>query len=143
MVTNSTHARLPLRGCGESYGLRPLPPAPDHCSLLQDCRVLALLLGRKLVIWHNWWLRSGVLGYLGPIWANTHTHTHTFPTMDCLDRHPSTHTHTHTHCATGAARPAETSAMGQNLPKSGTRQVAYLIGHRVVRELCSRRTVRG
>ena len=23
--------------------------------------------------------------------ANTHTHTHTFPTMDCLDRHPSSH----------------------------------------------------
>ena len=43
MVRKSTHARLPLRGCGESYGLRPLPPAPDHCSLLQDCRFLALL----------------------------------------------------------------------------------------------------
>ena len=28
---------------GLSYGLRPLPPAPDHCSLLQDCRFLALL----------------------------------------------------------------------------------------------------
>ena len=26
-----------------SYGLRPLPPAPDHCPLLQDCRFLALL----------------------------------------------------------------------------------------------------
>ena len=24
-------------------GLRPLPPTPDHCSLLQDCRFLALL----------------------------------------------------------------------------------------------------
>ena len=26
-----------------SYGVRPLPPAPDHCSSLQDCRLLALL----------------------------------------------------------------------------------------------------
>ena len=26
-----------------SYGLRPLPPAPDHCSLFQDCRFLAVL----------------------------------------------------------------------------------------------------
>ena len=25
----------PLAGCGESYGLRPLPPAPDHCSLIR------------------------------------------------------------------------------------------------------------
>ena len=43
MVSGSNHSLLPLRGCGESYGLRPLPPAPDHCSLLQDCRFLALL----------------------------------------------------------------------------------------------------
>ena len=43
MVRKFTHARLPLRGCGESYGLRPLPPAPDHCSLFQDCRFLAVL----------------------------------------------------------------------------------------------------
>ena len=28
------------------------------------------LLGRKLVSWHNWWLHSGVLGDLGPIWGN-------------------------------------------------------------------------
>ena len=26
-----------------TYGLRPLPPAPDHCSLFQDCRFLAVL----------------------------------------------------------------------------------------------------
>ena len=26
----------PRRGCGESYGLRPLLPALDHCSLLSD-----------------------------------------------------------------------------------------------------------
>ena len=26
-----------------TYGLRPLPPAPAHCSLLYDCRFLALL----------------------------------------------------------------------------------------------------
>ena len=43
MVSGSNHALLPLRGCGESYGLRPLPPALDHCSLRQDCRFLALL----------------------------------------------------------------------------------------------------
>ena len=43
MVSGPNHALLPLRGCGESYGLRPLPPAPDHCSLLQDCSFLALL----------------------------------------------------------------------------------------------------
>ena len=28
MVSGFTHALLPLRGCGESHGLRPLPPAP-------------------------------------------------------------------------------------------------------------------
>ena len=33
MVSGPNHALLPLRGCGESYGLRPVPPAPDLCIL--------------------------------------------------------------------------------------------------------------
>ena len=46
--------------CDElSYGLRPLPPAPDHCSLLEHCRFLALW---QADLWDAWWLHFGVLG---------------------------------------------------------------------------------
>ena len=47
------------------YGLRPLPPASNQCSLLCECRFLAYLqkelrlLVPKLVIWHAWCLCPG------------------------------------------------------------------------------------
>ena len=47
------HALLPLRGCGESQGLRPLPPAPQH-----DVMVLA---GRQVLgFWLGWLLDFGL-----------------------------------------------------------------------------------
>ena len=46
-AATSTHARLPLRACGESQELRPLPPAPQHDGMVSaGCHGFACCHGR-------------------------------------------------------------------------------------------------
>ena len=53
------------------YALCRRPPIIAHCFRIVDswqrCKRILVFLGRKRVIWHEWWLHFGVLG--GP-WAD-------------------------------------------------------------------------
>ena len=47
------------------YALCRRPPIIAHCFRIADtwhcCKRVLIFLGRKLVIWHDWWLHFGVL----------------------------------------------------------------------------------
>ena len=53
------------------YALCRWPPIIAHCFRIADswqcCKRILEFLGRKAVIWHDWWLHFGVLGDPGPI----------------------------------------------------------------------------
>ena len=51
-------------GCGESYGLRPLPSAPDHCSLL--CFKKTKHFGRRCIAKMRFRSRSWISHVQGP-----------------------------------------------------------------------------
>ena len=53
------------------YALCRRPPIIAHCFRIADswqcCKRILVFLGRKPVIWHDWWLHFGVLADPGPI----------------------------------------------------------------------------
>ena len=53
------------------YALCRRPPIIAHCFRIADslhcCKRVLVFLGRRPVIWYDWWLHFGVLGDPGPI----------------------------------------------------------------------------